>query len=258
MNDDFFNLERKFNARLGIFAIDTGSKKTVNFRGDERFPFASTYKALAVGALLQQKSINELDEIISFKKKDLVPYSPITEQHIEKGMTLKDIADAAIRYSDNTAGNILLKKLGGPSGFEMALRQIGDSVTISSRYEPELNDVIQGDIRDTSTPRALATSLQAYSTTDLLPVKNQELLNGWLRENTTGDTLIRAGVPKDWDIGDKSGAGSFGTRNDLAIVWQTVGEPIVIAILSTKNTRDANFTDVIIADAARIIIRALK
>lgn len=258
MEEEFLTLEREFDARLGVFAIDTGSEKKVIYRGNERFPFASTYKALAAGALLQQISFNDLEQIIIYKKEDLITYSPITAQYVEKGMTLKEIADAAIRYSDNTAGNILFKKLGGPPGFERALRDIGDKVTISNRFEPELNDSVPGDHRDTSTPRALATSFQAYTTTDLLPAKKREILNGWLRENTTGDTLIRAGVLKGWVTGDKSGAGSFGTRNDLAIVWPPDSEPFIIAILSRRDTEYAKYTDALIVKATKSIIKALS
>ncbi|WP_400241743.1 class A beta-lactamase [Niallia sp. JL1B1071] len=255
--DDFIKLEREFNARLGVFAIDMKTEKKISYRGDERFAFASTYKALAVGALLLKKSLKDLEQIITFRKEDLVTYSPITVLQVENGMTLKEIAAVAICYSDNTAGNILLKELGGPFGFERALRDIGDMDTMSNRFEPDLNDTVPGDLRDTSTPRALATSFQAFTTSDLLPDEKQALLNGWLRENTTGDTLIRAGIPEGLDIGDKSGAASFGTRNDLAIVWPPDNKTIVIAILSCRNTKNAKFADALIAKTAKMIIKAL-
>lgn len=156
----FAALETKFDAKLGVYAIDTGTNLAVAYRPDERFAFASTYKALAAGAVLQQKSPEELDKIITYTKNDLVPYSPITEKHVSTGMTLRELSDATIRYSDNTAGNLLFKELGGPKGFESALRQLGDHVTTSERYETELNEATPGDVRDTSTPKALATTLR--------------------------------------------------------------------------------------------------
>jgi beta-lactamase class A len=254
----FTQLENEFDARLGVYAIDTETEKSIAYRADERFAFASTYKALAAGAMLKQKSLNDLDEIITYTEDDLVPYSPITEKHVDTGMSLKDIADAAIRYSDNTAGNLLFNELAGPAGFETVLREIGDKVTKSDRLEPDLNLTVPENSRDTSTPKALAQSLQAFVISDLLSSEKRELMTNWLVDSTTGDTLIRAGVPEGWVVGDKSGAGSYGTRNDIAIVWPPDHAPIVIAILSDRTTEDAAYDDALIAEAAEIVINALK
>lgn len=254
----FKQLESQFDARLGVYALDTETDKSITYRADERFAFASTYKALAAGAMLEEKSMNDLEEIITYTKDDLVTYSPITEKHVDTGLPLKDIAEAAIRYSDNTAGNLLFNELGGPAGFEKALREIGDKVTESERFEPDLNYTVPGEPRDTSTPRALATSLQAFVVSDLLSSEKQALLNDWLVGNATGDTLIRAGIPEGWVVGDKSGAGGYGTRNDIAIVWPPDRDPIVIAILSDHNTEDATYDDALIAEATKIVINALK
>ncbi|MEK5442347.1 class A beta-lactamase [Fredinandcohnia sp. FSL W7-1320] len=257
-DEEFTQLESKFDARLGVYAYDTETEKSVVYREDEKFAFASTYKALAAGAMLQQKSINELDEIITYTKDELVTYSPVTEKHVDTGMSLKDIAEAAIRYSDNTAGNLLFNEIGGPVGFETALREIGDMVTESDRFEPDLNFTVPGNSRDTSTPRALAQSLQTFVVSDILPSEKRALMTDWLVGNTTGDTLIRAGVPEGWVVGDKSGAASYGTRNDIAIVWPPERDPILIAILSDRSSEDATYDDTLIAEATKIVVEALK
>lgn len=254
----FSQLEKEFDARLGVYAIDTGTKQIIAYRPNERFAYASTYKALAVGALLQRYPIDKLNEVITYSKDDLVTYSPITEKHVDTGMKLGDIAEAAVRYSDNTAGNILFKKLDGPKGFEKALRQIGDKVTVANRFETDLNEAIPGDIRDTSTAKALATNLKAFTVGNILSTEKRKILTDWMRGNATGDQLIRAGVPKDWEVGDKSGAGSYGTRNDIAIVWPPNREPIIIAILSSRNTKDASYNNELIAKAAEVTVNALK
>ncbi|NEU27863.1 class A beta-lactamase [Paenibacillus polymyxa] len=254
----FKQLETRFDARLGVYVIDTGTGKEVAYRADERFAYASTYKALAAGAVLQQKSNDELGKVIKFAKDDLVTYSPITEQHVDTGMNLKEISDAAIRYSDNTAGNLLLKALGGPEGFERAMRDNGDTVVMANRYETELNEAIPGDLRDTSTPNALANSFKVLTIDDSMPNDKQELLIGWLKENTTGDELIRAAVPEGWVVGDKTGAGSYGTRNDVAIVWPPDREPIIIAVMSSRDTEDAEYNNALIAEAAKAAFKALE
>lgn len=258
IDEKFTQLENEFDARIGVYAIDTGSNQTIEYRPEERFAFASTYKALAAAILLQQNSLEELQEVITYTEDDLVTYSPITEKHVDTGMTLLELSEAAVRFSDNTAGNLLYEALGGPKGFEQALREIGDNVTKADRFEPDLNNFTPEDIRDTSTPRALATSLQAFAVSDLLTDDKKELFTDWLKGNATGDTLIRAGAPEGWEVGDKSGAGGYGTRNDVAIVWPPNREPIVIAILSRHNTEDAEYDDTLISQAAEIALNAIK
>ncbi len=255
---EFSQLEKKFDAQLGVYAIDTGTNETIAYRPNERFAFASTYKALAAGVLLQQNSIDTLNEVIKFTKEDLVDYSPITEKHIDTGMTLGEIAEAAVRYSDNTAGNILFHKIGGPKGYEKALRQMGDRVTMSDRFETELNEAIPGDIRDTSTAKAIATNLKDFTVGNALPDDKRKVLTDWMKGNATGDKLIRAGVPTDWVVGDKSGAGSYGTRNDIAIVWPPNRAPIIIAILSSKDEKEAIYDNQLIKEAAEVVIDAIK
>ncbi|TCJ78284.1 UNVERIFIED_ORG: beta-lactamase class A [Bacillus cereus] len=257
-NDSFAKLEKEYNAKLGIYALDTGTNQTVAYHANDRFAFASTSKSLAAGALLRQNSIEALDERITYKREDLSNYNPITEKHLDTGMTLKELADASVRYSDSTAHNLILKKLGGPSAFEKILREIGDTVTNSERFEPELNEVNPGETHDTSTPEAIAKTLQSFTLGTVLPSEKRELLVDWMKRNTTGDKLIRAGVPKGWEVADKTGAGSYGTRNDIAIIWPPNKKPIVLAILSNHDKEDAEYDDKLIAEATKIVLDTLK
>jgi len=255
---DFERLEARFDARLGVFGVDTGSGRTVEHRADERFAYASTFKALAAAAVLADTTAAELDQVVRYAEGDLVSHSPVTGKHVGTGMTLRAIADAAVRYSDNTAGNLLLARLGGPAGFERALRRLGDQVTDPERAETALNEARPGDVRDTSTPRALATDLRAYAVGDALGDEDRAVLVGWLRGNTTGDKLIRAAAPAGWQVGDKTGGGGYGTRNDIAVLWPPGGAPIVLAIMSTRGERDAEYDDALIAQAAALAIEVLR
>ncbi|WP_339235808.1 class A beta-lactamase [Oceanobacillus sp. FSL W7-1281] len=255
----FKELEEEFDARLGVYAIDTETNQTVAYHSDERFAYASTFKVLAAAAILQTASMDDLEKIITYTEEDLVTYSPVTENHVDDGMKLKEIMEAAIRYSDNTAGNLLLAELGGPDGLEERLREIDDETIEADRMEPELNEAAPGDTKDTSTPKALAESLQTYVLSDLLPEEKRDLLIDWMTGNEAGDTLIRAGVPEDWEVIDKSGAGGYGTRNDIAVVWPPDRQvPIVISILSSRDTEDADFDDAVIAKAARGVIEQMQ
>lgn len=257
LSHEFRQLEERFDARLGIYAVDTGTGRTVRYQADERFAYGSTFKALAAAEVLDATTDAELDQVVRYSADDLVDYSPITEQHVAEGMTLRAIADAAVRYSDNTAGNLLLEHLGGPERFEQELKGIGDNVTDAARYETELNEATPGDRRDTSTARALTEDLREYAVDDALDPTDRDILNAWMRGNTTGGELIRAAVPDGWVVGDKTGAAGYGTRNDIAVIWPPDRAPIVLAVLSSRDEPDASFDNALIAEAAEVVIAQL-
>ncbi|MER6119671.1 class A beta-lactamase [Streptomyces sp. NPDC001743] len=253
----FVELERKFDARLGVYALDTGSGRAVAHRSDERFAYASTCKALLAGAVLGRNSLRQMDRLVRYGRDDLVSNSPITEQHLATGLTLRELCDAAVRYSDNAAANLLFRELGGPRALQEALRAQGDRTTRCDRYETALSDAVPGDVRDTSTPRALAGDLRAYVLGTALPADKRAVLTDWLKRNTTGDHTIRAGTPDGWQVADKTGTGGYGTRNDFAVVWPPHAAPVVLAVLSRRDAEDAEHDDALIAHAAEIALRTV-
>lgn len=255
--DGFAALEEGFDARLGVYAIDTGTGEEVAHRADERFNYASTHKALSAGVALQRNSLEELGEVLTYSTQDLVEWSPVTEENVGTGMTLMELLDASVRHSDNTAGNLVMEEIGGPDKFEEALAAIGDDVTDPERWEPELNEALPGDERDTSTPRAMAESLRAFTLGDALPPQKQEVLNDLLVRNTTGDNMIRAGVPEAWRVGDKTGTAGYGTRNDIAVLWPDEGNPIVLVVMSSREEDGAEHDDALVAQAAEVAVGAL-
>ncbi|MDH6130335.1 class A beta-lactamase [Kitasatospora sp. GP82] len=256
--DAFSRLEQRFGARLGVYALDTGTGREVTYRADERFAFASTVKALAVGAVLRHASDAELDKVVTYRQEDLLQWAPITSQHVATGMRVRDLAAAAIEYSDNTAANLVAAELGGPAGVQQALRDLSDPTTNVNRTEPTLNEATPGDPRDTSTPRVLATDLRRFVLGDALPGDRRQLLTDWLLGNTTGGPYIRAGVPAGWKVGDKTGNAAYGTRNDIAIAWPNGGRgPVVIAILTDRGKPNAPSDDALIAQATKAGLDAL-
>jgi beta-lactamase class A len=231
--------------------------RELTYNADERFPFASTFKALAAAAILQKYGVGRLDETVPITRL-VNAYSPVTAQRVGTSMTLRALCSAAVRYSDNTAANLLLDRLGGPKGLDATLEGIGDDVTRMVRPEPELNFWEPGATRDTSTPRALAQDLRAFVLGDALRPPERATLTAWLRNNTTGAALIRAGVPDGWKVGDKTGTGAtYGARNDIAVLWPPDAAPIVIAIMSNRSERDAEHDDRLIAQAAAAALSAI-
>lgn len=252
-NEEFAKLESKYGVKLGVYVFNTETNKKIEYNADERFAYCSTFKALAAGAILEKYSIEDLNQVVKFTQEDILSHAPVTKDKVDTGMTIKEICDAAVRKSDNTAANLLFDLLGGPSGFKTNLNKLGDSVTEPARKEAELNDATPGDIRDTSTPKQLAIDLKEYTTGKTLTQDKKEILIDWMSNNATGDELIRAGAPKDWIVADKSGAGDYGTRNDIAMVTPPNKKPIFVAVMSKKDKKDADYDNKVIEEASKII-----
>jgi beta-lactamase class A len=250
-------LERRFGARLGVYTRDTGSGAAVIYQADERFPMCSTYKVLAAAAVLHRDSPAELDKHVSYSRADLVEHSPVTAAHLAAGMTVEQLCQAAVSYGDNTAANLLLRELGGPAGVTAYARSLADHVTRLDRTEPDLNQATPGDDRDTTSPRAIGADFEAVVIGTALTPENRSLLTRWLVSDTTGAGEIRAAVPAGWMVGDKTGTGGYGTDNDIAILWPPQRSPIVLAVMSTRTTPDAQPSNALIAAATRTVLPAL-
>lgn len=257
-DSEFAALEEQFDARLGVYAVDTGTGREIEWRGDERFAYASTIKALAAAALLDDVGTAGLAKTVEIGASDIIKHSPVTETRVGQSMTLDEICEAALTQSDNAAANFIFAELGGPQAFDAQLDELGDAGTTVSRIEPDLNEALPGDFRDTTTPRASANNLREYVFGDALDDEEKTALTDWMKASQTGDTLVRAQLPEDWTVGDKSGGGMYGSRGDLAMVWPTDGRPIVISVLSSRDEREADYDDRLIAGAAAAAVDQLR
>jgi len=263
--NDFANrilsTEQRTGARIGVAAVDTASGKRLAYRSEERFPMCSTFKFLAAAAVLKRVDggQQELDRFVSYDAKDILEYAPVTKAHLKDGgMTLGALCAAAIEQSDNTAGNLLLDTIGGPTGLTNFARSIGDETTRLDRKEPELNSASPGDERDTTTPAAMCADMQRLLLGKLLSESSRQQLEDWLRQNETGSQMIRAGVPKTWTVGDKTGRCGNGATNDVAIIRPPASAPILVAIYSMGSASSAQDRTAIVAEAARAVVESLS
>ncbi|MEU6089534.1 class A beta-lactamase [Streptomyces sp. NPDC047085] len=252
------DLEQRYGARLGVFARNLRTGETVVYRAGERFAMCSTFKAFAAAAVLRDHAdCAPLDRVIHYPPRDILPNSPRTEENLATGMSVHDLCAAAIQYSDNAAGNLLLREIGGPAGLTRFFRSLGDRVSRLDRWETDLNTAVPGDPRDTTTPQALGRSFERLTLGRALHPADREQLVTWLKGNTTSKKRFGAGLPEEWVRGDKTGTGDYATANDIGVAWTTRGTPLVLAVLSTKATKDAPVDDALIADTARVLARTL-
>ena len=251
-------LEDQYDARIGLSVTDTVDGSTLDYHGNNRFGYASTLKTLAAAALLDQTTPDELDRVITWSEGDVLEsgYSPVTSEHIDTGLPLADVAMAALRSSDNTAMNLMLKQLGGTAGLDKILEGYGDSVTHVVDNEPGLNTVTTGSTANTSTPRAFTKALERIVSGEILDDADRSTLIDWMTGNATGDTLIRAGAPDGWEVADKSG-GAGAIRNDVAVVIPPDGIPVIITVFTTRNDPDAKYDDALVAETARLALATI-
>ena len=246
-------LERRHGGRLGVAILDTGSGRRESYRGDERFLMCSTFKLLLVSAVLQRVDTGKetLDRRIVFGKEVLLDYAPITKQHVgPPGMTVSGLCEAAITLSDNTAANLLLKQIGGPQAVTAYARGLGDESTVLDRYEPALNPY------DMTTPSAMLADMQQLLLGDRLSRSSRDLLIQWLVACQTGLQSLRAGIPKDWRVGDKTGqwdGRGSAANNDTAIVWPPGRKPLLVTAYYMNHTTDPSTRKAVLAEVGRIV-----
>jgi beta-lactamase class A len=242
---DFARIERQSGGKLGVFAVDTGTGRTLAWRADERFPFCSAFKAPLAAFVLSKVDRGELrlDQSVSYGAADVLSfYAPITRQHLAEGaMTVEALCAAAVDYSDNIAANLLLRETGGPAALTAWMRATGDTAFELSHNEPKLNLSRLGDAHDTTTPRAMASSLRRFALGDVLSPASRARFAGWLVANTTGGQRLRAGLPDGWRVGDKTGTWNEGwfSTVDIALVWPPGRAPWIVAGFVTDHASTA-------------------
>jgi beta-lactamase class A len=254
----FRGIEAGLEGRLGVAVIDTASGERASHRGAERFAMCSTFKMLAAAAVLKRADAGEedLNRLVRFGPEEIVAHSPATKDRVRDGMTLAALCEATMTLSDNTAGNLVLKAIGGPAGFTAFARALGDPVTQLDRWEPGLNEARPGDPRDTTSPDAMAANLQRLALGNALSPRSRDRFVAWLVANRTGDARLRAGAPKDWRVGDKTGTGHNGTANDVGVIWPPGRKPLVVSVYMTETKASPGDRNAAIAEVARAVIRA--
>jgi beta-lactamase class A len=252
-------IEAETGSRIGMVTIDSATGQRIEHRPKERFLMCSTFKLLAAAAVLQRvdRKEEDLDRFIHYTQADILEYAPVTKQHVtEGGMKLGALCEAAIEQSDNTAGNLLLQAIGGPLGLTKFARSLGDEVTRLDRTEPDLN--IAKDELDTTSPAAMCNNLERLLTSDVLSDRSRALLQNWLLKNETGANLIRAGVPKEWRVGDKTGRSGQGQTNDIAILYPPNREGIFVAIYVNAPSLSGEKRSEILANFGREVAAWLR
>ena len=253
-------LEQSQGVRIGVWAADLVAGTSAAYRSNESFAMCSTFKPYAVAAALRLASSGtlDLDQAVPVAAEDVVVNSPVVSTMIGGSITLLQACEAALTESDNTAGNIVLRAIGGPSAVTSFARSVGDHRSTLDRWEPELNEAAPGDPRDTTSPEALAAGYKTILVGDALDRTQRDRLTGWMRATRTSDKRFRAALPQGWTSADKTGAGAYGSTNDSGLILGPQGQQILLAVMtrSSDDRRDAAPFNDALADTVRLVLTA--
>ncbi|QIV94463.1 class A beta-lactamase [Allofrancisella frigidaquae] len=260
ISNQIAKLETGYGGKIGIYLIDYNNKSHFGYNENFYFPICSVYKFLVVGAVLKEsmETPNLLNKKIKINENDIIGYTPITSKNIDKKLTIAELSKATM-LSDNTAANLLIKKLGGLKNLNKFIQSLGDRDTIITADEPAINNVNLRDNLNKTTPRIIAKDLNKVAfDKKILNKKNQSLFKKWLQENDTGKNRIAFNIPEEWKIGDKTGTCEYGTTNDVAIIWPKNKKPIIISIFYTQVDKNAKANDIVIQKITKILLDNLK
>ncbi|MBB5692614.1 class A beta-lactamase [Muricoccus pecuniae] len=252
--------EREGGGRLGVAVLDTATGARFARRGEERFPAASTFKFLLAAAILAAADAGRerLDRRLPIAASDLVEYAPVTGKHVgPEGLSVAELCEATMVWSDNPAANLLLPSLGGPEGLTRIVRGWGDPAFRLDRWETALGEGRPGDPRDTTTPLAMLGSMRHLLLGDTLSPASRARLTDWLVGCRTGDAKIRAGLPAGWRCGDKTGGGGHGTNNDIAVLWPPGRAPVLVAAYLTESAAPLEARNAALASVGRAVAAAV-
>ena len=254
------DLEARHGGRLGVAAMDMGSQRRVSWRGQERFPFCSTFKAFLAAAPLQrvQREEERLDRVVPVTRADMIPHAPVTEKAIGRTLTIRELMQAAVEVSDNPAANILIREMGGIAVWRSWWPTFGDTTTLISRLEPDLNTALPNDPRDTCLPDQTVANIRELAFSGRLTPAHDQLIQSWLIASPTGPNRLKAGVPQGWTVAHKTGTGANGTANDVGMAIPLSGAPVLLTAYFTGATEATDDQrDAVIAEATRRVFKAL-
>jgi beta-lactamase class A len=262
LSNTLMTLQAKYNVLFGIAAVDTRGGRTFEWNADDRFALCSTFKVYAVAAILRLAERKELDlnDKVPITRQDIVMSSPVVSDHVGELMSYYELSRAALVRSDNTAANLLLRRLGGPGAVTRFARSVDDSQARLDRWEPELNEARAGDPRDTGTASALAAGYRKLILGNGLSTEYRRMLTSWMRSSVTSRQRLRAGLPVGWVAADKTGSGAYGTANDAGVVWSPTGSSLVLVVFSRSTTGYpmAAGADAAVADATAAVLGAMS
>jgi beta-lactamase class A len=269
--------------------------------GDRTFPMQSVFKLPLGAAVLSEVDAGRLNlaETLTLTDKTLSPsWSPIADAWPGRTTyTALELLTAAVSDSDNTAADLLMRRIGGPGAVSGWLQSKKIEEIRVDRYERELQPNVYGmvsfraawrgeaafnaamatvpparrhaamlaymaDPRDSSTPRGMLGFLRKFDESELLsPASTRRLLTLMLA-SPRGADRIKAGLPNGASFAHK--VGTSGTDQGLNAAYNDVGiftladrRSYAIAAFLTGSTAPESARAALFADLGRVAVRSV-
>jgi len=103
----------------------------------------------------------------------------------------------------------MFESIGGPASLTQFARSLGDGVTRLDRIETALNEAKARRSSRHDKSGAMADNLHRIVLGDVLSAPSRDQMTSWMLANKTGDKRLRAGIPKDWRVADKTGVAAI-------------------------------------------------
>ncbi|SMY17480.1 class A beta-lactamase [Photobacterium aquimaris] len=261
ISPELAKIEHQLGGTVAVAVYNANTNTSWSYHGEQRVPMMSTFKTLACADLLHQADTQRIDlnQAITVKQSDILSYAPVTTDRVGTSMTLAQLCNATMLTSDNTAANLVLNNIGGPKSVTQFIRTLDDKITRLDRIEPNVNNVSTAELRDTTTPIAINSTLYHLLYTDALSTSARTQLKQWMMDNKVSDPLLRAVLPAGWHIADRSGYDStYGSRGITAAVWQQGKQPIMISIYLAQTGKPMAELNTTIANIGQLIFQHLK
>jgi beta-lactamase class A len=294
--------QRAQTGQLGVAIRDIEAGETWSRLGTQRFPMQSVFKLPLGAVVLSAVSRGErsLADTVRLTTADLSPpYSPISAAFPGRtAYTIEELLVAAAGGSDNTAADVLMDLVNGPSAVTGWLVANGVTDLRVDRYEREFQLELNGmapfraewardsvflarlnevpaeqrkqatrryleDPRDTSTPLAAVEFLSKLARGELLPDASTALLLRIATETTTGARRIKAGLAAGAIVAHKTGSarpdlGMNPAINDIGIITFADGRRLAIAIFLSGSTLPYPDAEALLADVTRAVSEAIR
>lgn len=292
--------DRAAPARLEVAVQNIDGGEVWARNAVQTFPMQSVFKAPLGAAVLAEVDAKRLslDETVTIGDMELSPpLSPIAQAWPGRSTyTVRELLIAAVRDSDNTAADVLMRRIGGPGALKSWLVEKGIVGLRIDRYERELQVEAVGmpsfrpawrtpeafnaaknavpearrraawqayaeDPRDTTTASGALNFLRQLSTGQLLSPESSALLLGLMTETKTGANRLKAGLPEGASLAHKTGtsATNFGitvATNDIGIVTLKDGRKYAVVVMLADSPADLAAREAVIAEAMAIVARA--
>ncbi|NIE62583.1 class A beta-lactamase [Burkholderia sp. Ax-1719] len=250
------DIERRQGGRLGFYAIDTGTGRTLEHRAGERFLMCSTFKGMLAAQVLARVDAGkeQRERLVHYTAQDLIFTSPVTKANVARGaLPVHTLCQAIVEQSDNTAAILLMRSVGGPAALTQFMRGIGDSVTRSDRYEPDSNRY--SGVLDTTTPQAMATAARAVLLGDVLSLQSRAQLERWMIDCKPGLNRLRAVLPAGWQAADRPGTSVEEETNDYALVRPPGRAPLLVAAYYDAPGVSMDAREAVLREAGKVFVQ---